>query len=154
MPQTRALLPLSLLSLAPEPLINRSAPPSPRPSQIWVTTIVLGHLLGIAFLLYSVERVTGVFSRLAHKAGLAKAGAYGGEAEAGPLSAVAGATAIDGAFVDGDGEDAASVRAPRWVRGCACKVRGHSGEREKRERDGRAGGGAAGSHGERRARAR
>jgi hypothetical protein len=109
-----ALLPL-LRSAA-----NRSVRSRPLyPLQIWVTTIVLGHLLGIAFLLYSVERVTGVFSRLARKAGLTKAG----EADAvdGGLFSVAGAKAIDGAFVEAD-EDAAAVRAPRWVRGCACKV--------------------------------
>jgi len=130
------------------PLAARSAPialtlsPLPSPPQIWVTTIVLGHLLGITFLLYSVERVTGVFSRLARKAGLAKGGA---DADADRDEFAAGSKAIDGAFGGGGAagdEDIASVRAPRWVRGCACKVRSMD-KRGERERDGERGGGAA-----------
>ena len=114
--------PLSHPSHTRPPRISRSPPP-PSP-QIWVTAICLGHLLGIAFLLYSVERVTGVFSRLARKAGLIKAGEAEDDGDFLPSSAVAGAKAIDGAFVDGGDEDTMVVRAPRWVRGCACKVRG------------------------------
>ena len=107
-------------------------PAPPQPKQIWVTAIVLGHLFGIAFLVYSVERVNGSISRLARRAGLWKRGGRGvpdaqagpcGDASPGSAKALAAAS-HPGGDPDLDDDDGAHiVRPPRWVRGCACKVR-------------------------------
>lgn len=97
---------------------------------IWVPAVVLGHLIGIVFLLYSLEKTNGSVSRLwkritrkssgdaANKGATALTGGGGdggGSVNAPPVKLMRGMSA--------DNEPLHYERAPRWVRGCSCKVK-------------------------------
>jgi len=120
----------------PFPLFSTSPPLSPKTMVlatepgIWVPAVVLGHLIGICFLLYSLEKTNGSVSRLWKRmairgggagkgagagAGASSGGAAGGGSNAGPIKLMRGMSA--------DNEPLHYERAPRWVRGCACKVK-------------------------------
>ena len=91
---------------------------------IWVPAVVLGHLIGICFLLYSLEKTNGSVSRLwkrmtirsgsGGKKGGGVDGASVGAGSAAPVKLMRGMSA--------DNEPMHYERAPRWVRGCTCKV--------------------------------
>lgn len=95
---------------------------------IWVPAVVLGHLIGLCFLLYSLEKTNGSVSRL-WKRITRKAGAGGDAASKGALATGADAGGTNNAppvklmrGMSADNEPLHYERAPRWVRGCSCKV--------------------------------
>ena len=89
---------------------------------IWIPAVVLGHLIGICFLLYSLEKTNGSVSRLWKRMtvrgsgkGVDGAGVGATAGSAAPVKLMRGMSA--------DNEPLHYERAPRWVRGCSCKVK-------------------------------
>lgn len=92
---------------------------------IWVPAVVLGHLIGVCFLLYSLEKTNGSVSRLWKRLttrsggkGVADGTSVGATTSGGnapPVKLMRGMSA--------DNEPLHYERVPRWVRGCSCKVK-------------------------------
>ena len=90
---------------------------------IWVPAVVLGHLIGICFLLYSLEKTNGSVSRLWKRMTIRSSGNGADGAGAGAAAAGGGAAPIKlMRGMSADNEPLHYERAPRWVRGCSCKV--------------------------------
>jgi hypothetical protein len=110
---------------------------------LWITSLVLSHLLGAFLLLYAIEKVNGGVSRTARRllrrpmpAATPRtpksAGGGGPFAETRPSGAALAASrraasssmlyADDSVAGDPDKLLSATL-APAWVRGCACEVR-------------------------------
>ena len=97
--------------------------------QVWVSALVVGHVIGALFLLYSLEKTMGIVSKSFNRA----------TGRRSPASCVASPAKEAGAslarVVSAD-DQGAYERAPRWARGCACKVRCGGGERRAGRRRG------------------
>ena len=111
---------------------------------LWVTSLVLAHMIGAVLLLYALEKVSGILSRPARRvraalksrspdgeagaaadgAGAPSPAAKGAAARAARRAATLRATTL-GADDDFGAGPPATPRhlAPRWSRACACKVR-------------------------------
>lgn len=103
---------------------------------IWVPAVVLGHLIGICFLLYSLEKTNGSVSRLWKRMTVRGAGKGVGGGAGGVGAAAGGATPVKlMRGMSAGNEPLHYERAPRWVRGCSCKVkRARERKREREER--------------------
>jgi len=103
---------------------------------IWIPAVVLGHLIGICFLLYSLEKTNGSVSRLWKRMTIRSKGK--GADDGASVGAAAGSAAPIKLMrgMSADNEPLHYERAPRWVRGCTCKVNRVEQERgRERERE-------------------
>ena len=103
---------------------------------IWIPAVVLGHLIGICFLLYSLEKTNRSVSRLWKRMTIRSKGK--GADDGASVGAAAGSAAPIKLMrgMSADNEPLHSERAPRWVRGCTCKVNRVEQERgRERERE-------------------
>ncbi len=92
---------------------------------IWIPAVVLGHLIGICFLLYSLEKTNGSVSRLWKRMTIRSKskGGDGGGANVGAAAEGAGGAPVKlMRGMSADNEPLHYERAPRWIRGCTCKV--------------------------------
>lgn len=91
---------------------------------IWVPAVVLGHLIGLCFLLYSLEKTNGSVSRLWKRMTI-RGGKGKGVADGASVGAATAGNAPPVKLMRGmsaDNEPLHYELAPRWVRGCSCKV--------------------------------
>ena len=101
---------------------------------IWIPAVVLGHLIGICFLLYSLEKTNGSVSRLWKRMTIrGKGKGADGGASVGAAAGGAGAPVKLMRGMSADNEPLHYERAPRWVRGCSCKVKRVAGAGEREE---------------------
>jgi ATP-binding cassette, subfamily G (WHITE), member 2 len=94
------------------------------PQQLWVPAYILGHVIGFALLLYSVEKTTGLLSQGAKRL-------RGGAQQPPPAEPTADPPpkpVLPAAKLMTD-DDETYQRAPRWERGCACKAPCHCAHR-------------------------
>lgn len=95
--------------------------------QVAIPAIVLAHVIGLALLLYSLEKVSGIVSRTTRKLSWKK---KGGAASPSSSSAAAAASAEAGRVNHSVRSLQPSptksihntVKSKGWVRGCACTV--------------------------------
>lgn len=93
--------------------------------QVAIPAIVLAHVIGLALLLYSLEKVSGIVSRTTRKLSWKKKGA------ASPSSSSSAAASAEAGRVNHSVRSLQpsptksihnTVKSKGWVRGCACTV--------------------------------
>ena len=107
---------------------------------LWITSLVLSHLLGAFLLLYAIEKVNGGVSRTLRRllrrpvpnTPRTPKGAASPFAEGRPKGATLAASRraasssmlyADDSVAGGADKPSGAALTPAWVRGCACEVR-------------------------------
>ena len=93
--------------------------------QVAIPAIVLAHAIGLALLLYSLEKVSGIVSRTTRRLSWKKKGATSPSASSAPESAEAGRAnnhSVRSLQPSPTKSIHNTVKSKGWIRGCACTV--------------------------------